>query len=171
MPEPQWGKLRVPATCQERTRVLLLLFTKDQTKITLGNTKLAGIRALIPLVHDQIKWLHWNIAQSCKWLSDLWDTDKNRKLNPWSRSGKASDISPGSSCPLFMFKDWTVKWAAKQHLGSKSRSQLVSLCSHTKKQKVEVFFQSLEIQMKPQVISPEVINAVVPQNHRIKFLP
>lgn len=35
-------------------------------------------------------WLHfsscWNIPHSCKWLSDLWDTDQNRKLNPRSRS-------------------------------------------------------------------------------------
>lgn len=97
-------------------------------------------------------WLHfsscWNIPHSCKWLSDLWDTDQNRKLNPRSRSGTASDISPASSCPLFMFKDWTVKWRAKQHRGSMSRSQLVFLCSHTRKQKVEAFLQLCHFKFK-----------------------
>lgn len=120
---------------------------KTKQQITPGNTKSRN-QSIDSISAWPNKVLMLKHPHSCKWLFDLWDTDKNRKLNPWSRSGTASAFHQVPAALYLCSR--TEQWneAAKQHLGSMSRSQLVSLCSHTKKKKVKVFFQSCLFKFK-----------------------
>lgn len=62
---------------------------KTKQQITPGNTKSRN-QSIDSISAWPNKVLMLKHPHSCKSLFDLWDTDKNRKLNPWSRSGTAS---------------------------------------------------------------------------------